>query len=336
MVAMPPSQFAKLMSLGAKQANPKSDLEISEFKAGDPFDTTKPYRVELHMTMTLPDKASTNTTSSKPKLSATDVQEILSKVLPEAPASKTSLSLSGPERFGLKIKFILPGKPSITSIKPVHIVRDFAEFSANGSLDMQTLSADLELNIRGAEVPSDQIAQYTEFRTQVFEGLQHLMRVAGGEDASSAGKLSGSVTGVSTPSTINKPEVAAPAFAPNVQLQSIPQVLMLTPTNGIAFQPYILAAWNAVKRNWYAHMPDSALQGTKGKVILVFGIKRDGQLTGSPKVELSSRVGPLDEAAISAIRLTTPFSPFPREFRGKEIRLRITFLYNLPAETGLN
>jgi TonB family protein len=199
MIAMPPSKFAQFISLGAKQADPKSDLEITDFKAGDPFDTAMPYRIELYITMTLPDKASTNPTSSKAMLSATDMQEILSTVLPDVASPKESLPLSGPERFVLKIKFTLPDKTSVTNFHPAHIVKDFAEFSANGSMDVQTLSADLDLNIRAAEIPSDQIAQYAEFRTQVFDGLQHLMHVVKADDASSTGKSTGSATGASSP-----------------------------------------------------------------------------------------------------------------------------------------
>jgi TonB family protein len=56
MTALQPSQMAQLMTQGAKQANAKSDLEVTDFKAGDPFDTTKPYRLEVHMTITVPDR----------------------------------------------------------------------------------------------------------------------------------------------------------------------------------------------------------------------------------------------------------------------------------------
>jgi len=199
MTAMPSSQLVQLMSQGAKQADPKSDLEIADFKADDPFDTTKPYRVELRMTMTLPDKDSTNTKSSKPMFSATDAQEILSLVLPDAPSQKESLPLSGPEQFVFKIKFDLPDKMPGASFRPAHIMSDFAEFSANGSMNVQTLSADLDLNIHAAEIPADRIAQYTEFRTQVLDGLQNLMNIVKADDASGAGKSTGSATGASSP-----------------------------------------------------------------------------------------------------------------------------------------
>jgi TonB family protein len=200
MIAMPSSQLVQLMSQGAKQANPKSDVEFSDFKAGDPFDTTKPYRIELRMSGTIPDKDSTNAGSSKPKFDAKDTEEMLSLVLPGAPSPKQALTLSGPEQFVFKVKFDLPDKTSVTDFRPAHIVNDFAEFAANGSMNVQTLSADLDLNIHAAEIPVDQMAKYTEFRTQVLDGLQHLMHVVKPDAASNAGKSTGASSEASSPS----------------------------------------------------------------------------------------------------------------------------------------
>jgi TonB family protein len=198
MVAMPSAQLARLMTQGAKQADPKSDFEISEFKTSDPFDTTKPYRVELRFSMTMPEKKSSEK-SSKPEFSASDVQEILSTVLPEAAASREALQLSGPEQLVFKIKLDLPAKASTPSFRPAHVVKEFAEFSANGSMNLQTLSADLDLNIHAAEIPADQIAQYTEFRNQVLDGLRHLVHVVKATDETSATKPAGPARGASPP-----------------------------------------------------------------------------------------------------------------------------------------
>jgi TonB family protein len=137
-----------------------------------------------------------------------------------------------------------------------------------------------------------------------------------------------------------KPELARPSVATDavsgLSAQSIPQLVMLTNSEGVDFQSYIMTIWDAVKPKWYTVMPESALHGPKGKVVLVFGIRKDGSISGGPKAEVSSGNAQLDEAAIAAIHLTAPFSPFPAKFKGKEIRLRIIFLYNLPAETVLN
>jgi outer membrane biosynthesis protein TonB len=39
----------------------------------------------------------------------------------------------------------------------------------------------------------------------------------------------------------------------------------------------------------------------------------------------------LDRAAVAGISASNPFPPLPAEFRGEQIRLQFTFLYNVPA-----
>jgi outer membrane biosynthesis protein TonB len=49
-----------------------------------------------------------------------------------------------------------------------------------------------------------------------------------------------------------------------------------------------------------------------------------------PVQEASSGKEPLDRAAYSAIRSSSPFEPLPPAFNGPFIELRFIFLYNLP------
>jgi TonB family protein len=89
-----------------------------------------------------------------------------------------------------------------------------------------------------------------------------------------------------------------------------------------------------VKRNWYAKMPSEAKQkldrGLKGKVVVGFGIQKDGQLSTVPKAVVSSGNKALDEAAVSAVRASAPFEHLPEAFKGPNIDLRLTLLYNQP------
>jgi TonB family protein len=91
-----------------------------------------------------------------------------------------------------------------------------------------------------------------------------------------------------------------------------------------------------VKRNWYAIMPESAEMGDRGRVVLDFKILRDGNVPGEdPEMRSSSQKEPLDRAASSAIRASSPFEPLPSEFSGPYIELRFIFLYNIPlSEAG--
>jgi len=111
-------------------------------------------------------------------------------------------------------------------------------------------------------------------------------------------------------------------------------VEMLTPTEGVDFSTYIARVLASVKRNWYAVMPESARLGDKGKVILQFRIMRNGVVPEQEPVMMgSSGKEPLDRAAASSIRASTPFEPLPTAFSGPYIELRFIFLYNIPLNS---
>ena len=108
-------------------------------------------------------------------------------------------------------------------------------------------------------------------------------------------------------------------------------VEMLTPTEGVDFSTYIARVLASVKRNWYSVMPESARLGDKGKVVLQFRIMRNGVVPEQEPVMMgSSGKEPLDRAAASSIRASTPFEPLPSAFSGPYIELRFIFLYNIP------
>ncbi len=108
-------------------------------------------------------------------------------------------------------------------------------------------------------------------------------------------------------------------------------VQMLTPTEGVDFTNYLARVLASVKRNWYAVMPESARLGDQGKVVLQFRILQNGVVPEPEPVLMgSSGKEPLDRAAMSSIRASTPFEPLPSAFSGPYIELRFIFLYNIP------
>jgi TonB family protein len=110
-------------------------------------------------------------------------------------------------------------------------------------------------------------------------------------------------------------------------------VELLTPTEGVDFSNYLARVLASVKRNWYAVMPESARLGDKGVVLLQFRIQRNGVVPEEePALIGSSGKEPLDRAAVSAIRTSTPFDQLPPAFSGPYIELRFKFLYNLPLD----
>ena len=111
-------------------------------------------------------------------------------------------------------------------------------------------------------------------------------------------------------------------------------VEMLTPTEGVDFSNYLARVLASVKRNWYAVMPESARLGDQGKVMLQFRIMQNGVVPeGEPVMVGSSGKEPLDRAAASSIRASTPFEPLPSAFSGPYIELRFIFLYNIPLNS---
>src|SRR5216683_1802680 len=110
---------------------------------------------------------------------------------------------------------------------------------------------------------------------------------------------------------------------------------ILTPTEGVDFSDYMARVVAAVRRNWYAVMPESAMLGDRGRVALQFRIMKNGSVPdGEPVRLIGSGKEPLDRAAVSAIRSSNPFEPLPPAFSGPYVELRFYFLYNLPIEAA--
>jgi len=105
---------------------------------------------------------------------------------------------------------------------------------------------------------------------------------------------------------------------------------LLSDPAGVDFRPYLIRILSAVRRNWFAVIPESVRFGRRGRTVIQFAINRDGSV---PKLVIAVPSGaePLDRAAVAGISATNPFPPLPAEFRGSEIRLQFIFNYNMPV-----
>ncbi|MBI4906491.1 MAG: TonB family protein [Acidobacteria bacterium] len=105
------------------------------------------------------------------------------------------------------------------------------------------------------------------------------------------------------------------------------QLELLSDPQGADFRPYLLKVLAAVRRNWFAVIPESARYGRRGNVVIQFSISRNG---GVPKlvIAIPSGAEPLDRAAVAGISASTPFPPLPDDFRGDTVRLQLSFVYN--------
>jgi TonB family protein len=105
---------------------------------------------------------------------------------------------------------------------------------------------------------------------------------------------------------------------------------LLSDTKGVDFRPYLIQVLASVRRNWFAVYPESARMGLRGKVEAEFAIGRDGSI---PKLVLVLHSAPaLDRAAVAGIDASHPFPPFPKEFTGDRVVLKLTFSYNMPRK----
>jgi TonB family protein len=106
---------------------------------------------------------------------------------------------------------------------------------------------------------------------------------------------------------------------------------LLSDPMGVDFKPYLTRILAAVRRNWYAVIPESARLGmVRGRVVIQFAIVRAGSVS---KLVIAgpSGIEALDRAAVAGISASHPFPPLPGEFRGDHVRLQFTFLYNIPV-----
>ena len=104
---------------------------------------------------------------------------------------------------------------------------------------------------------------------------------------------------------------------------------LLSDPMGVDFRPYLTRILATVRRNWYAVIPESARMGMiRGRVAIQFMIVRPGAVA---KLVIAAPSGTeaLDRAAIAGISASNPFPPLPAEFRGDNVKLQFTFLYNI-------
>ncbi len=106
------------------------------------------------------------------------------------------------------------------------------------------------------------------------------------------------------------------------------QVELLSDPMGVDFKPYLIRVLAAVRRNWFAVIPESARLGRRGRVVIQFSINKAGSV---PKLVIAGASGTeaLDRAAVAGISASNPFAPLPAEFKGDVIRVQLVFVYNL-------
>ena len=118
------------------------------------------------------------------------------------------------------------------------------------------------------------------------------------------------------------------AGLPPSPARSASSLQMLSDPMGVDFRPYLVQVLAAVRRNWFAVIPESARLGRRGRVNILFAINKDGRV---PKLVIATPSGTdaFDRAAVAGISASNPFPPLPSSYGGDQIRLQLTFLYNV-------
>ncbi len=104
------------------------------------------------------------------------------------------------------------------------------------------------------------------------------------------------------------------------------KTLMLN-TSELKYQKYLIELRHKIEQYW-EYPRSAAMRGWEGKLFIDFTIKKDGTVSDI-RLSRSSRYAILDDAAITALKLSTPFSTFPKDFDIDELKIHGQFVYSL-------
>ena len=226
-----------------------------------------------------------------------------------------------------------PPTPSPVKVKPIETNLDPAPKIA------QNLPPALG---SGANTPAPVIApppQATEKPKLAFETpgsisgspkgqIQAPSQMSIAETAKAASRASATSSGIVIGDLSGDPTPGIPPL-PGTQGKTGNSLELLSDPMGVDLKPYLIRVLAAVRRNWFAVMPESAHMGMRGRTTIQFAIAKDGSV---PKLVIHYPSGSehLDRAAVAGISASNPFPPLPAEFRGNQIRLQLVFAYNMP------
>lgn len=103
-------------------------------------------------------------------------------------------------------------------------------------------------------------------------------------------------------------------------------------TSELKYQKYLMDMKQKIEFHWEYPML-AARNGWQGSLKVNFKINRDGSVSDI-SLERSSGYPMLDDAAMTAVRLATPFPPFPENFSIEDISIKGQFTYHLFTPPG--
>lgn len=140
------------------------------------------------------------------------------------------------------------------------------------------------------------------------------------------------------------PGITKSSYVQQEQLELIPppqqppkspvdiQIGVPHPTPGANLRPFFRTLVASVTRNVVSTLPESAVNGRQGSVVVRVQIQKDGSLSkDGVAIESTSGTKDMDSAAQSAVRSAAPFGPLPEAYKEPDLilLLRISYL-NVP------
>jgi TonB family protein len=114
--------------------------------------------------------------------------------------------------------------------------------------------------------------------------------------------------------------------APRGQGHPIRLEVLSSVPDKVNLDPYLRRVYVSIQRNLLARLPESALNGEKGVVVVRVHIEKDGSLPeGAVRIVTSCGNEDMDAAAKSAIRTAAPFGRFPEAYVSSNLDLLFTF-----------
>lgn len=197
------AQLQSVLEAGAKRNARSDDLAISDLDVGDPYDTSAPLRMRLHLTATLREvnksrfpedvaKADPGERSFSPR----SFDELVSSLLPpvtgaygtslgDAKEMTISLKLTFGDKLAEKLAAGLQGR----KVDPSRLIQDFAEYEQNWNWESPALTGNWRLATKMTAVPVDRYAEYSAFRSAVQSEMGELADALGARPSAGAPTL---------------------------------------------------------------------------------------------------------------------------------------------------
>ncbi len=169
-----PAQFGQMLSGDPRLGGGYSGT-YSNVQAGDPYDTKKPFWLSAQYARSLDPSVDPKISATFKKIPSPVAQGLLERVLPivgiASGGNTPPIQLDGPKDLYLHLKVTRQSAGAANPPKPLHLTKDFGDYSLDSSADHDTITVDAHLSLRERELEGSRVEEYLAFRKSVVESL---------------------------------------------------------------------------------------------------------------------------------------------------------------------